>query len=76
MSDTEALERLETNVETLTGDVQIIKEALVGDIEKKETGVIGQQALQGQSLSRLWKIVSVIVAVILGSAAWVIRSGL
>lgn len=77
MPDTEALNRLEVNVENLTTDVKVIKEAIVGSVENNEKiGIKGQLALAKQSIGRLWWAVSIIIVAILGSATWIIRSSL
>ena len=68
----------EETIARIEEDVKIIKDAVVGKIENgvEKPGLIGQIALVKQSLGRAWWAISLIIATILGSAAWIIRSGL
>ena len=57
-------------------DVKIIKTAIVGDIETGEIGFMGKLALVKQSLGKAWWFIMGITMTIIGSAFWIIKSGL
>ena len=79
MPDTEAIIRLEGAVKALSEktneygeDIKQIKEAIVGN---GQTGLKTEMALAKQSIGRIWWWLGGISMAIIGSAIWIIKSG-
>ncbi len=79
MIDDTAIIRLEEAMKSLTEktdgygkDIKQIKEAILGN---GQAGLKTEMALTKQSVARIWWWLGGISMAILGSAAWIIRSG-
>ena len=77
MTQEEAILKLESDVGQIKLDVVQIKNAVIGEVNNNDKiGLKGQMALVKQSVGRAWWAISIIIAAVLGSAFWIIKSGL
>ena len=77
MTQEEAILKLECDVGQIKLDVVQIKNAVIGEVNNNDKiGLKGQMALVKQSVGRAWWAISIIIAAVLGSAFWIIKSGL
>ena len=76
MTQEEAILKLESDVGQIKLDVVQIKNAVIGEVNNNDKiGLKGQMALVKQSVGRAWWAISIIIAAVLGSAFWIIKSG-
>ena len=77
MTQEDAILKLECDVSQIKVDVVQIKNAVIGEVGNNDKiGLKGQVALVKQSLGRAWWAISILIGTVIGSAVWIIRSGL